>query len=138
MNVVEMMTALKRVACVINFCPLAAMDKRGLVMGAMGSGQEEDPSCPNYLEPTTASALLPDRNGRDLIDPEYKLDCQLRKRLAYIRRMEQDKIECFEYLLSTDKWRETINLQLQNIPPLIIDLVNKTTCGSIFSFFSWP
>ena len=112
MNVVEMMTALKRVACVINSCPLAAKDKRGLVMGALGSGQEEDSSHPDYLEPITANTLLLGRSGVDPVDREYELDCGPRKRLAYIRQMEQDwweqyKLECFEYLLPTDKWRNS-------------------------------
>ena len=38
MNVVEFLTALKRIACIINSCPIAARDKRGLVAGALGSG----------------------------------------------------------------------------------------------------
>ena len=112
MNVVEMLTALKRVACVINSCPLAAKDKRGLVMGALGSGQQEDSSHPDYLEPITANTLLLGRSGVDPDDREYELDCGPRKRLAYIRQMEQDwweqyKLECFEYLLPTDKWRNS-------------------------------
>ena len=81
-------------------------------MGALGSGQEEDSSHPDYLEPITANTLLLGRSGVDPVDREYELDCGPRKRLAYIRQMEQDwweqyKLECFEYLLPTDKWRNS-------------------------------
>ena len=90
MNMVVMKTALKRVACLINSCPLAEKDKRRLVMGALGCVQEEDSSHPDYLESITANTLLLGRSVRDPIDREYELECGPRKRLAYIRRMEQD------------------------------------------------
>ena len=133
MNVVEMLTALKRVACIINSCPLAAKDKRGLVMGALGSGQEPDSSHPDYLEPITANSLLIGRSGRDPIDRDYEFDCGPRKRLAFIRHMEEDwweqyKLECFEYLLPTDKWRASSdNLEVGDI--VLIKYEGKSSPG---------
>ena len=121
MNVVEMVTALKRVACIINSCPLAAKDKRGTIMGALGSGQEENSPHPDYLEPITANSLLLGRSGVEPADREYQLDCGPRRRLAFMRQMEADwweryKMECFEYLLPTEKWRESMeNITVDDI-----------------------
>jgi hypothetical protein len=105
MNVVEMLTALKRVACIINSCPLDAM-------GALGSGQEKYSPHADYLEPTIANSILLGSSGVEPADRDYQLGCGPRKRLAFIRQMEADwweryKMECFKYLLPTDKWRKS-------------------------------
>ena len=44
----------------------------------------------DYLEPITANTLLLSRSGVNPIDCDYELDCGPRKRLAYIRQMDQD------------------------------------------------
>ena len=124
MNVVEMLTALKRVACIINSCPLAAKDKRGVIMGVFGSGQEEHSPHPDYLEPITDNSLLLGRSGVEPADRDSQLDCGPRKRLAFIRLMEADwweryKMECFDHLLPTDKWRKSS----ENIAVDDIDLI---------------
>ena len=101
LNVVEMLTALKRVAHVINSCPLAARDKRGQVTGVLGSGQEESSVDPDFLEPITANDLLLGRSSGDSMDRVYDLHCGPRKRLAFLHKLEEDWWERYTSVLST-------------------------------------
>ena len=112
MNVVEMLTALKRIGYIINSCPIAARDKRGLISGALGSGQTGSSLEPDFLEPITPNDLLLGRSGKDPIEKDYELFTGPRKRLAFMKKMEEDwweryKLECFECLLPREKWRNT-------------------------------
>ena len=52
------------------------------------------------------------RSGEDPIEKDYELFTGPRKRLAFIKKMEEDwweryKLECFECLLPREKWRNT-------------------------------
>ena len=88
---------------------------------------------PDFLEPITPDDLLFGRSGKDPLDKNYELFTGPRRRLAFLKKMEDDwweryKIECFEYLLPREKWRNTsTNIEVDDI--VLIKYDGKSKAG---------
>ena len=100
MNYVELQTAYKMIASVLNSRPISAR-----------YGPRHEESDPDYLEMITPNMLLTARTGIDLPRREYTDEKSPAKRLVYREELErawwqQWKVQCFDSLIPTKTWTQ--------------------------------
>ena len=100
MNFVEMQSAFKRIAAILNSRPISAR-----------FGPKHTESDPDYLEMITPNMLLTGRSGINLPSREYSDEKSPLKRLIYKEELELTwwnkwKVQCFDSLIPSKKWQE--------------------------------